>query len=324
MARIRVPAFPHAPALSGARLDALHEETRGSRTDLMVDFHELKLSAPPELSNHHGQLSERVRGHYLPRRLRFVDVKALQLTGLYTQLSDIPPHHGGRGVRGILHWRLPDEDTGYLFLNNFSNSDDLQFTARRCVAEARIGRAEPVEATRHWSPAPPIPTRYMYEPLKVHQHYGGDPVTVHLNNQRQPRRLFIGGLEYQTKHRPAVDAVLNLGEEPSRWHTRAHPHPADRWAKKGEGPHGMGLAEIIEEARWVSERLRAGQRVLVHCVAGFNRSVTIGCAVVMLLEHRSAEDALARVRQHHAWARPDSHHWLVLRWLAHSGASAWL
>ncbi|NTU75547.1 MAG: hypothetical protein HGA86_05445 [Anaerolineaceae bacterium] len=28
------------------------------------------------------------------------------------------------------------------------------------------------------------------------------------------------------------------------------------------------------------------------------------------------EEALARVREHHPWARPDSHHWLVLRWLA--------
>jgi hypothetical protein len=36
----------------------------------------------------------------------------------------------------------------------------------------------------------------------------------------------------------------------------------------------------------------------------------------MLLENLSAEAALARVRQNHPWALPDSHHWLVLRWLA--------
>jgi dual specificity phosphatase 12 len=78
----------------------------------------------------------------------------------------------------------------------------------------------------------------------------------------------------------------------------------------------MTLAEICEEADWVIERLKNNQRVLVHCVAGMNRSTTICCAVLILLEGLSAEAALERVRQHHPWARPDSHHWLALRWLA--------
>jgi hypothetical protein len=38
--------------------------------------------------------------------------------------------------------------------------------------------------------------------------------------------------------------------------------------------------------------------------------------VLILLEKLSAEDALERVRQHHPWARPDTRHWLALRWLA--------
>jgi protein-tyrosine phosphatase len=83
----------------------------------------------------------------------------------------------------------------------------------------------------------------------------------------------------------------------------------------------MDVAEITREAQWVIERLRAGQRVLVHCSAGLNRSVTICCAVLILLERVSAEAALEWVREHHPWARPDTHHWLALRWLAHmSGA----
>lgn len=36
----------------------------------------------------------------------------------------------------------------------------------------------------------------------------------------------------------------------------------------------------------------------------------------MLMENLSAETALTRVRKHHPWALPDSHHWLALRWLA--------
>ena len=75
-------------------------------------------------------------------------------------------------------------------------------------------------------------------------------------------------------------------------------------------------AEVIrEEANWVIERLKKNQRVLVHCAAGMNRSSTICCAVLILLEGLTAEDALQRVREHHPWAKPDAHHWLALRWL---------
>lgn len=321
MARIRVPAFPHAAALSGARLDALHTEARRHRLDLIVEYAELQYAAPPELSNHNGRLTERVRGRYLPRRLRFMNVHLPET--LSQKLTEAPVNLRGRSLRGLLHWRLPDEDPGYWLLADTDELGDLRFTARRYAVEARTGSSEDVDDVRHWSPAPPIPARFMYEPLQVHHRYGGDPITIYLGTQRQPRRLFIGGLDYQREQRPAVEAVLNLGEEPSRW-AASHPHPADRWAHKGEGRSGMRVAEIIEEARWVIERLNAGQRVLVHCVAGFNRSVTICCGVLILLEKLSAEDALARVRQHHPWARPDSHHWLALRWLAHSGASDWL
>ena len=78
----------------------------------------------------------------------------------------------------------------------------------------------------------------------------------------------------------------------------------------------MSLEVICEEAQWVIERLSKKQRVLVHCVAGMNRSSTICCAVLILLEGLTAEQALERVREHHPWARPDSRHWLKLRWLA--------
>jgi protein-tyrosine phosphatase len=111
--------------------------------------------------------------------------------------------------------------------------------------------------------------------------------------------------------------VLNLGDEASRWAEQAPPHPADRWLKAGEGSRGMSAGQIAQEARWVVERLQAGQRVLVHCSAGMNRSASVCCGVLILLEGLSAEAALERLRQHHPWARPDPRHWLALRWLAY-------
>jgi len=319
---IRVPAFPYAAALSGARLAALHEETHDQHLDLIVDYDELQLSTPSELFHRDGKLSERVQGQYHPRRLRFIGVQALERTGLYTQLDTVPPEHSARSLRGLLHWRFPEADPSYLFINGSYEPAELQFTAQRYTAEARAGPTESADYIRDWSPAPPIPTRFMYDvPQAVHQRYGGDPIRLRLNQRLHHRRLFIGGLEYQSEQRPAIDAVLNLGEAPSRWIADSQVYPADRWANKGEGKLGMGVAEIIEEARWVIERLHSGGRVLVHCVAGFNRSVTVCCGVLILLENLSAEAALARVHQHHTWARPDSHHWLALRWLAHQAAT---
>jgi hypothetical protein len=35
----------------------------------------------------------------------------------------------------------------------------------------------------------------------------------------------------------------------------------------------------------------------------------------MQLEGLTAEQALLRVREQHPWAKPDTHHWLALRWL---------
>lgn len=73
---------------------------------------------------------------------------------------------------------------------------------------------------------------------------------------------------------------------------------------------------IREEANWLIEHLKNNKRVLVHCAAGMNRSLTICCASLILFEGLTAERALGRMREHYLWARPDSGHRLKLRWLA--------
>ena len=317
----RILAFPYADSLQSARLDALHQESRGKRCDLVIDYHELCQLAPPELSICDGQPCERVQGCYVLRRLRFIGVRRLKPIGLYTQIDALPLDHGARSLRGILYCSPPGQEAWYLLFNGSDEPATLLFSARHCVQEDRSGTTEPVAFVRDWSPPPPLPARLVPEPRQLHRRYGGDPITIRLDARVYRQRLFVGGVDCQSGQRPAVDAVLNVGEEPSRWVTAEQPHPADRWGCKGEGQHGMDVTEITREAQWVIERLRAGQRVLVHCSAGLNRSVTICCAVLILLERVSAEAALEWVREHHPWARPDTHHWLALRWLAHvSGA----
>lgn len=173
----------------------------------------------------------------------------------------------------------------------------------------------PFTFERDWSPSPPMPDRLVPQPNYIHRQFGGDPVTIRIGEKIYHRKLFVGGVHVQPEDRPQVDVVLNVGEESSKWTENQPTGLSDRWDNKGEGSEGMSPEVIRDEANWVIERLQKNQRVLVHCVAGMNRSTTICCAVLMQLEGLSAEDALKRVYEHHPWAKPDSHHWLMLRWL---------
>jgi hypothetical protein len=304
---------PFAPCLQGAMLDSYVERPGG----LVLEYHALELDSAPEIYEQDGTLVERVRGRFVPVRLTFTGVTGLKGTGFLETLASLPPGSQKRTVATMLAWRQPErDDIFYITFLRAPEADDPEFFARRVAFERLPGPARPADFERDWSPAPPMPDRLVPRPRQLHLRFGGDPVTVTLAGQPRTRRLFIGGLETQSRRRPEVDAVLNLGEQASRWTDLESAHPADRWAHKGEGRDGMCLDEIRQEAGWVIEHLQAGLRVLVHCVAGMNRSVTVCCAVLILLEGLSAEQALARVCEHHPWARPDGNHWLKLKWLA--------
>jgi hypothetical protein len=194
----------------------------------------------------------------------------------------------------------------------------MNFFASGATHEKGDG-GSPFTFERDWSPAPPMPEGVVPQPIDIHDNFGGDPVSVKIGDTVQEQRLFVGGLENQPEHRPPqVDAVLNLGEKPSLWVKGNDNHPNDRVVEKGEGSKGMSVDEIRAEANWVIDHLKKDEHVLVQCVAGKNRSTTICCAVVMLLEGMTAEEALKRVREQHPWAKPDSYHWLAFRWLEKS------
>ena len=313
----RIIHVPDAEFLHGARLESIRVERLGEHEDLVLDFLGFTPDRPPVLLIEEDVLYERLEGHTLPKRLRFVGVKNVTINGLFQNLDAVPLDHDARLIRDIFAFRpIAEPLIFFLFLHSAPEEADLRFFAQRVEDESREGEAHPVVMTRDWSSPPVMPERLVPDTKTIYQKFGGDPVTVKLKGKSRQRRLFIGGLDKQSESRPDVDAVLNLGEDPSRWAVANHAMDGrDRWSHKGEGRLGMGVDEITREAVWVTERLLAGQRVLVHCVAGMNRSATICCAVVMLLEGLSAEAALERVRKNHPWARPDSNHWLKLRWL---------
>ena len=307
----RLLAFPVDETPAGGLLESLQLETRRGCTDLLLDYHALKLLAPPELFAREGHPWEWIRGQYVPRRLHFI--RAVIRTGenIPASLVDLPPQSARRLINDVWAWRVFGKNS-YLFDLRRKADDTLLLEAAGCLREEHTGSFWNVELERDWSPAPLAGVRRIPLRSGLHHRYGGDPITIQLNGSRLTDRLFIGGLDSQPHHRPNVSAVL---KEASRWVLHAPADPADRWVQKGEGSRGMGSANLAEEVGWVIEHLKRGERVLVHCSAGMNRSASVVCAVLIQLEGLSAEAALERLRASHPWARPDPSHWLALRWL---------
>jgi hypothetical protein len=309
----RIVQHPFAALMQGARLDSYHE----SKGEIILEVQGFQ-SVTSKLIKRDGEIFEHVRAQYIPLTLTFSGISKLKRDQFFTSLDSYSMDDTSRIIAFMYSWRQPKRsDIFHLFALRLPVGADMQFFARDVKWEQTFSPGKPFFVERDWSPAPPMPKRQVPEPKDLYKKFGGDPVSIHLDDNTFHRRLFIGGVHIQPGRRPQVDAVLNLGEEPSRWlKDGSKLNPQDRAVNHGEGSQGMTVEQISEEAEWVVERLKKDQRVLTHCVAGMNRSVTVCCAVLILLEGLSAEDALARVREHHPWARPDSHHWLALRWLA--------
>jgi hypothetical protein len=312
----RIIQHPFAASLQGALLDS-YEERNGTQSHITLNLRALEHTALPEIFERDGVIYERIKGNYVPIKLHFSGISELKSSDFFTNITSLPQNDPTRTINDILSWRQPErQDIFYLLAMQVPKVDALMFFARRATYDRLSHESTPITLERDWSPPPPMPDSLVPQPKRLHQRFGGDPIKLQIGARPYNRRLFIGGLETQENERPQVDVVFNVGEKPSNWIRDNQTHSVDRWDNKGEGSEGMSIDVISEEASWVIERLRKNQRVLVHCVAGMNRSSTICCAVLILLEGLTAEQALERVREHHPWARPDSKHWLKLRWLA--------
>ena len=303
------PAFAYL--MQGARLDSYQENGQF----LTMEVQGLQCNAS-ELCSQDGKIIERATCVYIPLKLSFTKVTPLKRSDFFVSLANYPIDDPSRVIFYMHSWQQPGmEDVFYIFKLREPIGASMNFLANEVTYEKENG-GTPFTLERDWSPAPPMPDRMVPQHPDLYPRFGGDPVTVNLDGVAQDLKLFVGGMENQPEYRPTeVDAVLNIGERPSFWVKGNETHPNDRTVEKGEGSQGMSVDEIREEAKWVIDHLQKKENVLVHCVAGMNRSVTICCAALILLEGLSAEAALQRVRENHPWAKPDSYHWLALRWL---------
>lgn len=306
----RIIRHPFAALMQDARLDS-YEETG---QEIRMDVQGLEIIAS-ELFQRDGIIMERVTARHIPLKLSFSGIQHLKRADFFATLDKYPLDDPSRIIAYFYSWIQPGmEDTFYLFGLRGPADADMNFFANGVTYEQGDG-GTPFTFERDYSPSPPMPDGEVPLPVEIHDRFGGDPVKFRLDGKVIEHGLFVGGVEIQPEIRPEIGAVLNLGEKPSIWVRDGNLHPNDRTVEKGEGSKGMSVEEIREEADWVVERLRRNESVLIHCVAGMNRSTTVCCAVLMQLEGLTAEQALERVYEHHPWAKPDSHHWLALRWL---------
>lgn len=306
----RIIQHPFAVLMQDARLDSIKEN--GQEIQMEVQGLEVVDSG---LFQRDGIIMERVTGRHIPINLSFANVQHLKRTDFFSTLDQYPLEDPSRIIAYFYSWIQPGmDDIFHMFGMRGPAEAGMNFFASGVRHELGEG-GEPFTFERDYSPSPPMPHREVPQPYEIYDRFGGDPVTIKLNGNVIEHKLFVGGLEHQPETRPEISAVLNLGEKPSTWVKGDQFHPNDRTVEKGEGSKGMSVDEIRAEANWVIDHLKKDESVLIHCVAGMNRSTTITCAVLMQLEGLTAEQALERVYENHPWAKPDSHHWLMLRWL---------
>jgi hypothetical protein len=109
--------------------------------------------------------------------------------------------------------------------------------------------------------------------------------------------LWVGGCRYGDPERDAFGFVLTLiprGEHPSSARV------ARRMARfplvdKSHGlPDPGDLDHLVAE---VVDSVRAGERTLVRCYAGLNRSALVGCLALCELTGMGGDEAVARIRE---------------------------
>ncbi|HLY31665.1 MAG TPA: dual specificity protein phosphatase [Ktedonobacterales bacterium] len=287
--------------------------------DIVFDFRALELTGQPRLYVIGSQPYEQVNGLFRPLRLRFHRARWRKRTGVFTdltQLNEVPAEHEARRLMGALHVRTPEDGEFFYIQNASTEYAELSFFAQGYSLEERAEPDYQASYLRRWSYAPPAPAGITPHRPRLYQRFAGDPIAVRLGRRTFSRRLFIGGVIMQGPERPAVDHVLNLCDIPNPWLAQQAFSPADRLSCQGEMALGMRLDDLRTEAEWVVERLRQGRSVLVHCYAGINRSATVCCAALILLEGLTPEQALARVRRSRPNAQPDPYHWFILQRLA--------
>jgi Dual specificity phosphatase, catalytic domain len=317
--RYRYFEFPHGERIFDSRIERIHEVPGPRRSgEISVHLRALRPLEAPHIQVSDGRPWEIVRGELVPVRLRFLHAEWASRSGFFQDLDSLPDDHFARRLFDVVHVQAPGQRPRYwLFADISVPGHEASLYADDCLLEELDGPPRITVVRRRWTWRPPTGARAVARSSPAQRRRGGDPIAIQLGRRLYRNRLFIGGLHHQSPLRPDVDHVLNLCGEPNAWVAESGMYAGDRCESKGELSLGMAAEELLDEAGWVARHLTAGDSVLVHCFAGVNRSSTVCCATLMLLEGLTPEQALQRVRERHPEAAPDPYYWLLLRWLQH-------
>jgi len=105
-----------------------------------------------------------------------------------------------------------------------------------------------------------------------------------------------------------IDSIVTVfdHEIPNEYSLDNKVHHWHLWIDDDEN-NGNGeliYSYFLPVAVWIAKMTQNG-KVLVHCVLGVSRSVTITTAYLMFLNQWDKETALEYIKKHHCWASPN-------------------
>ena len=317
VSRYRYFDFPHGERVFDSRITRIHELPGPRHSgEIAVELRTVRPLEQPRVDVQDGRPWQTFRAEMAPMRLRFRGAEWAVRKGYFENFDSLPDDHFARRLFDVVHMQGPGQPPRYwLFADIHVDGHEASIYADECLLEELDAPRQITEVRRSWVWRPPTGACSVARSSPGQRRHGGDPISIHVGRRLYRHRLFIGGLRHQTPVRPEVDHVLNLCGVTNPWVAESGAHPGDRFVFRGELSRGMDAEQLLHEATWVARHLSAGERVLVHCFAGINRSSTVCCAALMLLEGLAPEDALRRVRERHAEAAPDPYYWLLLHWL---------
>ncbi len=108
----------------------------------------------------------------------------------------------------------------------------------------------------------------------------------------------------------SIDAVVTLFARATPWGSGVMEL---RYGFPDARPSAATLEQVVEAARWAHRRWTSGERVLIRCQAGLNRSGLV-TALVLMMEGSSVAEAIAAIRSARAGVALCNTHfvdWLV-------------
>ncbi|OGY85349.1 MAG: hypothetical protein A3F54_02970 [Candidatus Kerfeldbacteria bacterium RIFCSPHIGHO2_12_FULL_48_17] len=120
---------------------------------------------------------------------------------------------------------------------------------------------------------------------------------------------YFGDLPYL--QRQGITAIIHSAPEIPRYDWRAYKKENNFLFLRIMDRTSPTIAQLHTAVTWMNERIKRGEKVLIHCALGKGRSVCIAMAWYVYSRKMSADAALQYIQKHRPQAQPN--HWQMRR-----------